>query len=89
LTSCESRIREWHRLLNDRLSFRVHIDEDILAKIKRNGCMCLCKFRVECPCVESIEEIVNYGRCKCGLFYTEKKETATRGLRLQLLRKAI
>ena len=38
---------------------------------------CPCRLRKTteniCPCIYHVEEILNNGRCKCGLFYVRKK----------------
>jgi len=68
----EEEIRRWHEHLRSVFG-EVIIDEDILAKIQSNNYICLCKFRIRCPCPESIEEIKKMGRCRCGLFRLESK----------------
>ena len=44
-------------------------------KYRKPYCPCRLRKTTEniCPCIYHVEEILNNGRCKCGLFYVRKK----------------
>ena len=89
--SCVENIAAWREKLEAELGHKVEIDDDVLRKIELNNCICLCKFKTTCPCPESVDEIKEYGRCKCALYYDPTRYRPGREgrRRLRLLQKPI
>ena len=78
---------EWARVLESLLGVKVRINHGVLRKVEERGCRCLCKFRVRCPCKESVEEVRRWGKCWCGLYVAEGAQREERGFRIRWWRR--
>jgi ferredoxin-thioredoxin reductase catalytic subunit len=74
----EGKVKEWFDKLNDFCkdkSFRLSDNWEGIVKglIRKNGnCPCRLGF-VPCPCQFHEQELINKGKCHCGLFINKEK----------------